>query len=346
MNFRLRVAAWFSGSVVLLAATLIFSAHFHLDEELRKDRWDRSHPKFPNWVIHGSYTDEEVHDILGELLKVWLWVGIPVLLLSILVGFAIAKQSVRPIRKINQELALVDFKTFQRGIYIPENDPELASLVQHINSLLGRLRMNYLEIERFSSKVAHELRTPLTILRMKTEAAATRLPPDFSEDFEEEISRLSRLVETLLLTAKAEGGSLEPKQEPVNLTELLNDLQEGYDLLAADRDMRVEWEVMPGLIVQSDRELLCQIFHNLLGNAVRHGRSCMRVSARARARAVRVVISNIAGNQEQNAAGTGQGLRLVKALIANMPSHSLKLRNSLGGFCVVLALPQEEQHLS
>ncbi len=77
MNFRLKIAAWFSLSLLAFAGVLVSTAHWHLDEELRKDRWDRSHPKFPQWVIHGSYTDEEVRDILGELIQVWLWVGIP-----------------------------------------------------------------------------------------------------------------------------------------------------------------------------------------------------------------------------------------------------------------------------
>ncbi|MGC2578636.1 MAG: hypothetical protein WA376_13775 [Terrimicrobiaceae bacterium] len=129
MNFRLRVAAWFAVSVFLLVAVLIFTAHQHLDEELRKDRWDRSHPQFPGWVIHGSYTDEEVHDILSELIHVWLWVGIPLVLASVAVGYFIALRSVRPIRQINRELAALNPSSFASGVHLPERDEELAVLV-------------------------------------------------------------------------------------------------------------------------------------------------------------------------------------------------------------------------
>lgn len=47
MNFRLRLALWSALSVLMIAAVLIFSAHWHLDDELRKDRWDRTQPLEP-----------------------------------------------------------------------------------------------------------------------------------------------------------------------------------------------------------------------------------------------------------------------------------------------------------
>lgn len=104
MIFRLRLTAWYAVSVMVIVAVLMFTAHRHLDEELRSDRWDRSHPQFPQWIIHGSYTDEEVQDILGELMHVWMWVGIPLVLGSVAAGYLIALRSVRPIRCLNREL--------------------------------------------------------------------------------------------------------------------------------------------------------------------------------------------------------------------------------------------------
>ncbi len=336
MNFRLRVALWFSLSVVVLAGVLVWSAHYHLDEELRKDHWDRSHPNFPDWVIHGSYTDEEVHDILGELLHVWMWVGIPVVAGSAVVGWFIARRSIRPIRKINHELAALDFRTLHRGVQLPEKDEELANLVNHLNELLARLRTSYVEMEEFSARVAHELRTPLTILRMKTEATASRLPADFSEDFQEEISRLSKLVENLLLTAKADGGKLEVKKECVGLAEVLNDLREGYDLLAEERHLIIEWNMTPGLMCQTDPVYLSQILHNLLGNATKHGTATIKVHAFEHKQAVFLTISNRIKPVSQTSHGMPQGLRVVRSLIAAMEGHSLKLRKSRSIFSVRL----------
>ena len=341
MNFRLRVAAWFSISVVLLAGTLLVATHFHLDEELREDRWDRSHPKFPEWIIHGSYTDDEVQDILDELIQVWLWVGIPFIIVSAAVGWFIAKRSILPIRKINRELAALDFRSSDCSVQLPEQDEELADLVSHLNELLARTRTNYSEMEEFSAKVAHELRTPLTILRMKTEAASSRLPVDFSEDFQEEITRLTRLVENLLLIAKAERGKLEVQAQAVDLTDLLSDLREGYELLAAERDIRIGWVVTQGLHCESDPMFLRQILHNLLGNATRHGCRQMKVHAfRHRARVI-LTITNGYDPDHMTNTGMSQGLRVVRSMISALPGHSLILQKSKGTFSVRLGFVEK-----
>ncbi|MGB7839421.1 MAG: HAMP domain-containing sensor histidine kinase [Terrimicrobiaceae bacterium] len=341
MNFRLRVAAWFAVSVFLLVAVLIFTAHQHLDEELRKDRWDRSHPQFPGWVIHGSYTDEEVHDILSELIHVWLWVGIPLVLASVAVGYFIALRSVRPIRQINRELAALNPSSFASGVHLPERDEELAVLVRHINDLLQRVGRSYNEMAEFSARVAHELRTPLTLLRMRTESAAPELPPDFSEEVQEEIRRLSQLVERSLLAAKAEGGKLDAQTVPVDLAGLLEDLHEGYALLASERSITLDWRTLPGLVVASDTELLRQILHNLIGNAIRHGREKVRVSAMRSRTAGRIVvrIANFIGNGNSGQIGTGMGLRLVRSLANVLGKTQFQIRQTTHVFSVRLLLP-------
>lgn len=326
MNFRLRMAAWSALSILLIVGVLIFTAHWHLDEELRKDRWDRTHPQFPQWSIHGSYTDAEVHDILGELLRVWVWVAAPLVLSSATVGYLIARRSIRPIRRINRDLAALDPHSFARGVGLPEKDEELALLVRHINDLLARVGDSYHEMAEFSARVAHELRTPLTFLRMRMESAAPGLPPDFSEEMQENIHRMSQLVERSLLTAKAEGGRLAPHVEAVDLGNLLEDLRDGYEMLAIENLMTLDWRIPPGLQVNSDPELLRQVFHNLLDNAIRHGQRRVRIKAMIQPHRKRIVvcITNSIGNPAQ--IGTGIGLRLVRAIACSLPLTEVKFR--------------------
>ncbi len=339
MNFRLRIAAWFALSVLVLGGVLIFTAHEHLDEELRRDRWDRSHPKFSEWVIHGSYTDEEVRDILGELIQVWLWVGIPLLLASLIAGYFIASRSVRPIRRINQELAALDSRTLSRGVRLPERDRELEALVLHINELLQRLGQSYNEMAEFSARVAHELRTPLTLLRMRIESAASELPADFSEDVQEEIGRLSQLVERSLLAAKAEGGKLETQIRTVDLSVLLDDWHDGYALLAEQKPLILEWRVNRDLQCLTDPDLIRQILHNLLANALRHGTRMVRVQAGVSRSRILVRITNF---RETPPAATspfsspGMGLRLVHSLCSAIGQPTFRTRKLPNVFSVRL----------
>ena len=341
MNFRLRMAVWSVLSVILIAAVLMLAAHWHLDGELRKDRWDRSHPKFPQWSIHGSYTDEEVQDILGELLTVWLWIALPLLIGSVGVGYFIAARSLLPVRRINRELAALDPQSCAQGVHLPEQDAELATLVQHINDLLRRVGRSYNEMAEFSTTVAHELRTPLTFLRLRLEALAPELPPDVSEELQEELQRLSQLVERSLLMAKAEGGKLEQNIQPVNLTALLEDLHEGYAVLAEEGGLELNWQVDPGLQVVSDQALLRQILHNLIGNALRHGQKSARVEARQPdgKGPVLVEISNWVAAADTARIGTGMGLRLVRAIVSALDRTAFESKEHDGVFSVKLELP-------
>jgi signal transduction histidine kinase len=340
VNFRFKLAAWFSLSFVLLVGALLFTAHRHLDEELRKDRWDRSHPEFPGWVIHGSYTDAEVHDILGELLQVWSWVGVPLVLCSLAVGYFIARRSLRPVSRINRELDLLHVGSVRRGIGLPEQDRELSALVGHVNQLLERVGRSYEEMADFSTRVAHELRTPLTILRLRLEAAAADLPADFSDEMQEEVHRLSRLVDRSLLAAKAEGGRVVPEVRRVDLSSVLAELHDDYALPASTTCTSLQWRVAPGLACTSDPEILRQILHNLLSNIVRHGQGLARVTAKPGGPSCVVVrMTNQTGTDGAGPAGVGIGLRLVSALSAALGEGVFRSRSFGRYYSARLVLP-------
>lgn len=337
MNFRFRTAAWFGVSLTALIGLMLVTAHWHLDEELRKDRWDRSHPKYPNWIIHGSYTDEEVHDILGELMKIWLWVGVPAIATSLGVGVLLAHRSVRPVRLINEQLQNLTPATMRQGIVSPENDPVLADLVAHINSSLHRAGAAYEEMAEFSSRVAHELRTPLTLLRMKIEQSAGELHGDMQEELQEELARLSRFVERSLLAAKAESGSLEPHASSVDISKLLDDISDGYLLLAAEKNLAIRWQAAPGLQGFTDADLLRQVLHNLLGNALRYAHSHVEFTAANEAGVPVVSIRNDSDPLTMATAGLGLGLRLVRG-ICGSTGMTFTTETSPAGFAATLRI--------
>jgi len=336
VNFRIRMAAWFGLALVLLVGLLIFTAHLHLDHELRLEKWDRSHPKFPEWSLHGSYTDAEVQDILGELIQVWIWVGVPALVLALGAGVLLANRSIRPVRRINRALAEKTPGTLKTGIPLPERDPVLAELVSQINSLLFRVGDAYEEMAAYSSRVAHELRTPLALLRMRVERAAEEIPPELSEGLQEELSRLSKFIERSLLAARAESGRLETSRETVLLSRVLEDFRESYTILARESGLTLAWYVTPGLSVHSDSDLLRQILHNLLGNACRYGASVVRLRVFVSGNRIVLALANNYRPETRPPGGLGIGLRLVRALTQSLPGHRFTFHDNGRVFAVRL----------
>ncbi len=336
MNFRIRMAIWFGMALVAIVALLIMTAHQHLDHELRLEKWDRTHPKYPGWSLHGSYTDSEVHDILGELMQVWGWIGLPSLGLALGAGFLLARRSMRPVRSINRALAEKTPDTLKTGIPLPERDPELSELVSQINALLFRMGSAYDEMSAYSSRVAHELRTPLALLRLRIEKSAAEIPPDLSDELQEELSRLSKFVERSLLAARAQAGRLEARRTAVPLTDLLEDLREPYEVLAGQAKIAMDWDVAPGLRVFSDSDLLLQILHNLLGNACRYGAARVRLRVRTNGNGTTLLLANDYHPQSRAVGGLGIGLRLVRALANSLDGHSFASRDNGRFFAVRL----------
>jgi signal transduction histidine kinase len=314
MSFRYRIAAWVVVSCMLLIAVMIFTAYTELEEELRAGRVDRHHPRMPGWTLHNSLPEEEIQDILGELMETWLWTAAVMVALSLGAGLLLARRSLRPVHDINRQLTVMRPDSLHGGIVIPEADPAIEGLANHLNGLLERAGTAYQEMAEFSARVAHELRTPLMLLRMRVEHAPPGMPPAFQEDLQDELARLARFVERALLAAKAEQGSLQPASAPLCLSDLVRDVSEQYQLLAGERPLKMAVEIEPNILILADSDLLRQVLHGLLENAVRYAKSKVHVSCAVGDGGPLLEIQNDRDPVTIATAGLGLGLRLVRGI--------------------------------
>lgn len=325
-SLRWRLTLWFALSLLVVVLTLVVSAHWHLDYELRTEKWERTHPAHPDWILHGSFTDKEVHDILGELLQFWLIVGVPVTGLALLTAYLLARHSTRPVRDVNRQLAGLGPATLGDRIHAPDADPEVAELVLRLNALLERLDTSFTHLREYTSQVAHELRTPLQLMRLQIEANAASMEPGLAEELQEELARLSNYVEKALLMARAEQGRLEMNPEALALKPFLEDLLEPFSRLAEAADRRLRWSCPADITIRTDPNLLKQILFNLVNNAFGHGSGDILVRVRPCSRGAVLLLGNRSASLKQKA-GLGIGLRLVRALAQQLPETRLGTRH-------------------
>jgi signal transduction histidine kinase len=321
---------------------LILAAHWHLDYELRQEKWERTTPQNPDWILHGSYSDKEVQDILGELVRFWILVGVPLVGLALVSAYFIARRSDRPVREVNRQLANLGPATLAERLRAPDVDPEVGELVRQVNELLARLELAFAHLREYTTQVAHELRTPLQLMRLQIEANAAGMKPELAEELQEELARLTGYVETALTIARAEQGRLELQPEPVRLKEFLADTLELFSRLADADGRRLLWSCPEGVVVQADRNTLKQILFNLLSNALKHGEQDILLRVHPRQRKVSLLVGNRAAERNQEPKqGLGIGLRLVRALSHQMKQTRLAIR-SRRFFWVRLELPASE----
>ncbi len=162
--------------------------------------------------------------------------------------------------------------------FTPEStDPaEVQELAQSYNALMERMANNLRRSRQFAADVTHELRTPLTILRGETELAlrSRRDQEELRKVLEsnlEEISRMSYLIEDLLLLSKSDLGQIPLKMEPIYLPELIVELHRQAQLLAAAKSIRVDLSCpRQDIFILADNLRMRQVLLNLLTNAIKY----------------------------------------------------------------------------
>jgi signal transduction histidine kinase len=144
--------------------------------------------------------------------------------------------------------------------------------------MLERLEASAERERRFVADASHELRSPLAAIQAQLDVALAH--PERADwvatasEISLEVQRMQRIVEDLMLLARAEESAGALRLGPVDLDELV--LAEARRL--RDRG-RVEVDVsrVSGARIAGDRDRLNQVVRNLLVNAERHARRLVRI---------------------------------------------------------------------
>jgi signal transduction histidine kinase len=323
----------------LVAAAFIFLLHLTLESQLLEKACNKIYPDLPDWKLHDSMTEAEVHQISDRLLKSALLWLIPVVAVAVAGGYWLARQSLRPIANVNRQLQAKNPGNLGEPITLPEVDWEFRDLLRQLNDLLSRLDSSFSEMNIYAAKVAHELRTPLAIIRLKVEQADGRIAPELAEELEGELHRLTHVVDQSLLIARAEQGRLTAMRSVFNLTKAVEEVVGDFQLLAHEQSREFTLKADADYWVSADPRHLRQITHSLLTNALKHGSGDLSVRIKRHQRSIALLISNRVGPATNPEATLGLGLRVVEALLRLEPDIQLQRRRGENYYATLLRLP-------
>ena len=129
-------------------------------------------------------------------------------------------------------------------------------------------------MRRFMADAAHELRTPLAVVRARVDVALqrSREAHEYTEalrGIERETTRLGRLVEDLLILARADAGERPIERQRVFLDDVALDAAEAARAIADRKQVRLEVADFEEAPVSGDSALLRQLVMILLDNAIK-----------------------------------------------------------------------------
>jgi signal transduction histidine kinase len=152
---------------------------------------------------------------------------------------------------------------------------ELDRLAETINEMLFRIAALMQNLSQVSNDIAHDLRTPVTHLRHRLERARaeSKTTEDHGVALEAAIAKADEILglfTALLRIAQIEGGARRAAFAPLELDALLVQMREIFEPVADEAGHILQLSVTGTAIIRGDRQLLVQLFSNLIENAIVH----------------------------------------------------------------------------
>ena len=281
------------------------------------------------------------------------------LVLALAGGALMSDGLLRRIETISRTARDIMAGDFSRRIPIRGTGDEFDHLAASLNAMLERNEAAMGSVRQVSDDIAHDLRTPMTRLRQRLELAQRRARSleEWRRAAEGCISDMDAILETfgaLLRIAQIESGMPVHRFAKVDLSELLCTVIEVYQPMAEAKEQRFTADIASRLMVWGDRELLAQMFANIIENAVKHspaGASIGLMTNRSQSAIAVTVIDSGPGipvayrkhvfqrfyrlESSRSTPGSGLGLSLVEA-IAALHQVSIELADNSPGLRVTL----------
>lgn len=224
-------------------------------------------------VVVGRST-EPVDETLATVAQL-LTVSVPLLAgLVALTTWIVVGRALAPVERMRRQVDAVTATTLADRLDEPATGDEISRLARTLNGMLGRLESAQAAQRRFISDASHELKSPLATLRQYAELARAHPERVDQQELGEVVlgegERLERLVQAMLVLARADEGALRPERVDVDLDDLL--LAEAARVRGAGA-IAVDTTRVQATRVRGDAALLAQLARNLVDNAARHART-------------------------------------------------------------------------
>jgi heavy metal sensor kinase len=197
-----------------------------------------------------------------------------VMLLASAGGWWLGGHGLRPLTVMAAQARDMTATTADARLSVPAVHDELAHLAVAFNRVLDRLGTALADQRRFMADASHELRTPVSTIHTAAEVTLSRSdrdPAEYREALDvvsQQSSRLARLVDDMLVLARADAGGYHLVFADVDLGDLAAECVRGLTVLADRRQIALTCTVPRGAFMRGDESLLRRLLLNLLHNAI------------------------------------------------------------------------------
>jgi len=197
------------------------------------------------------------------------------LILACISGYWMSGRALRPVEEIDQTVRRIGSHTLTERLHLRNTDDELDRLSVTINQMLERLESAFRLVVQFTADASHELRTPVAIIRTTAEVirGSRRTPEEYEEAWDQVVlqsERMSRLVDDLLLLARADAGRSDVSFEDIDLAEIVSGVTAEVKVLAHASGLELAKSAPPLCPAFGDPDAIRRLLLILLDNAIKY----------------------------------------------------------------------------
>lgn len=220
-----------------------------------------------------------IDDTIAAMLQFFAYATGAALVLTLIVVFRLSRGMSKAVRTIRQAAGSIAAGRYETRLAATRTD-ELGDLEREFNAMASELEQSSAKLgkaetrrRQFLSDVSHELRTPLTSVRGIVEGLRHgKVAPDEEQKayaiIDTETIRLIRLINELTDIEKMETGQIVLRKTKCRVQDILEIVAETLDILAAEKNTRLQVECPDELILYGDYDRLIQITMNVVKNAI------------------------------------------------------------------------------
>ncbi|MFD1178197.1 ATP-binding protein [Paenibacillus puldeungensis] len=233
-----------------------------------------------------------VNQAIQALGRIWPWLLIAVLLVSLFGSLFYVRYVTRPIVKISdiaQKMSRLEFNYYcddRRGDEIGALGRSLNGLSDKLSFALTELRAANASLQQdidkereqeqrrleFFSAVSHELKTPITVIKGQLEGMLAQV--GVYQDRDKYLSRslkvakrMEGLVQEILTVSRMESSHYSLRNKGFDFSSLVRRKIEQFADLLEQKEMHLHVDMREPLFVRGDSDLLQKVIENLLSNA-------------------------------------------------------------------------------